>query len=275
LKHNLPHNRGDTKPSKNMNIINSIVAAVARVCGYLPLHPTATMANALDHKSMLYKLLGCDDSTPEDMVNSRFTAAMEVEPDPDDKKKAEELAEANAKLTAANEAKEAAAKKAGELELQAANEAKAKGEAEAKIAQAAADLEAANKTIAESQASFANERAARVKLVLDAKVTAGHITGAERKDFEAEFANAFDATLAKLEAKQSTKLPAQRQAGMAGIGARQRPDVLAGKDRRDKISEMVNEESKKPCYRHLENDRKYSEAFTAVLAAHPELKEAK
>lgn len=228
--------------------------------------PVKTMANALDHRAMLLKLLGCDDTADEAMVNERYAAAMKADPDGEAKR----LADAEKEKKAANEAKTAA-------ETLVANEKTARTTAEtlaatekARADKAATDLTAAN-------TSFANERKERVKLLLDAAVTGGKITGAQRTAYEAEFANVatFDATLAKLQAEKGTKLPGQRQAGMANIGERRFLATPEDGQRRDKIAQMVNEEMAKPAYSQLTSDMKYSRAFTAVMAAHPELAESK
>lgn len=231
--------------------------------------PVKTMANegGHDHKSMLYKLLGLDDKATDDMVNERFKQAMDC----DD----EDMAE---KMKAANEAKVTA-------ETLAANEKKAKTAAETAAAnekaareKAEADLKA-EKTRADGLATnFANERKERVKLALDAAVVGNKITGAQRKEYEAEFANEsnFDATLAKLAAEKGTKLPAGRQAGMANIGSR-KTGVSTPEDskRREQIGQFVNEEMAKPQYKNMTNETRYSKAFTAVIESHPELAESK
>jgi hypothetical protein len=260
-----------------MKQIKSIVAFVALKCG-IPL--TRTMANAdpdptktdLTHKDMLWKLLGLPADANPDMVNERFKAAMAVEPDEDDKKKAGELKAANEKVAQADKAKAEAdaAKVAAETAM--ANEKSAKEAADARAKQATETLAAANEKAKTLETQFANERTARIKLELDAAIIANKITGAQRKEFEAEFANAaaFDATLKKLAESKGTKLPTTRQA--ANIGARKPHFTPEGKARQDKIAEMVNEESKKACYRHLPDNARYSQSFTAVMNAHPELK---
>ena len=249
------------------------------------------MANAVDHKAMLYKLLGLADDSADDMVNERYKKAMEAEPDEEDKKLCNATNEAVATLKAsgvaveqaeaasvivlaANATKTATATATGEKaradkaanDLTAANE-KAANDLKAATDKAATELTAANE-------KFAGERKARVKLLLDAKVSAGHVTGAERTAFEGEFANeaTFDATLAKLEAKQGTKLPGQRQAGIANIGSRQvQPEA---QKRREKVAQMVNEEMKKAVYANLDQQVRYSRAFAAVKEANPALWEA-
>ncbi len=142
------------------------------------------------------------------------------------------------------------------------------------VAKVTEKVAAATKRATDAEATFANERKERIKILLDTAVTANRITGAERTALEAEFANAFDVTLAKLAEKKGAALPNGGQA--KGVGAR-RAGLLTSEDatRRDKIGEFVNEEMKKPQYRNAADGEKYSAAFTAVLKAHPELNENK
>jgi Tfp pilus assembly protein PilX len=263
-----------------MNKIKSIVAFVAAACGIAFNRNMANESGVPDtskldmtHKDMLWKLLGLAPDANPDMVNEMFKKAMAVEPDDDDKKKAEELKAKEDEVKAANERGMAAVAKVTEVEAAMANEKAAKEAAEAKLKQAEADLATAKQTIGSVETQFTNERAARTKLELDAAVVNNKITGAQRKDFEAEFANTkdYDATLKKLGESKGTKLPATRQA--ANIGARKPNFTPEDKQRRDRVAEMVNEESKKACYRHLKEGALYSAAFSAVIASNPELQQ--
>ncbi len=100
-----------------------------------------------------------------------------------------------------------------------------------------ADLLAANSAKATAETNFANERAARAKDLLDIAVTTGKITGADRKAYETEFANAtmFDATLKKLNAANAKVLHTTSFAQtLAARGNEGRP--LA-----DQVQDCVNE----------------------------------
>ncbi len=261
-----------------MNKIKTIMAALAGLLAPI-FTPVRTMANALDHRAMLLKLLGCANEADDDMVNTRYNAAMAAEPDEDDKKmlKANEkltadLAAANTKLAAAVQPKPVKVTIAGEeLSITCANDADPAAVA-AVVTKVATKIDAATQAKATAETAFANERKERVKLLLDQAVTANRITGAERTAFEGEFANAatFDATIAKLSEKKGAALPNGRQTGDLG-SRRAGLTTSTDKARRDKIATFVNEEMAKPAYASLAGDVKYSRAFNAVMVAHPEL----
>ncbi len=250
--------------------------------------PARTMANeGTDFKGMVYKLLGLKDTDGDDMVNERYKKCMDEEMPAEDKAMMNATNEAVTVLKGANVTVTAsdptsvivlAANTAKTATTQAATEKARADKAEADLASAnaklATDVAAETAKVTAANTKFSGERTARVKLLLDQKVTAGHITGAERTAFEAEFANevTFDATLAKVEAKKGTTLPQQRQAGMVNIGSRQQSPVTA--KRQEKVAAMVNEEMKKPVYANLPGDVKYSKAFAAVQAENPTLWEA-
>lgn len=239
------------------NIIKSIVALVASLRG-----KTILMANALDYKAMLFKLLGVEDSADESMVNERYTAAMKAPTDEDAVTAANELKEAKAATVAANalvEEKEAALAKCKALGMEYKTKAEAANEA---------------KTTAET--NFANERKERSKLLLDAAVTANKITLAKRKEYDVEFANVetFDATLTKLNAEKGTNLPAQRQAGMANIGSRRAGMTPEDSKRQETIATFANEIGKRPVYEGLTPAVKYQKVMLALQAEHPELYQA-
>lgn len=252
------------------SILNSIVMIVASLCG-----KTLNMANALDHKAMLYKLLGLEEAADEVMVNERYAEAMKAPADDDAKKAADEL-------KAANEAKVAAEKLLANAEAVISEKdamlAKCKElglDYKAKADAAANEVKVANDAKTKAEECFANERKERAKLLLDAAVTANKITGAKRTEYETEFANVatFDATLAKLNAEKGTNLPGQRQAGMANIGLRRGGVLPADNERLAKIQEFANEEAKKAIYHNLPDDARYSRVMLAVRQAHPELYE--
>ncbi len=251
-----------------MKKFKSIVAAVARICG----NQTKLMANAdpdptkadTTHRDMLLKLLGLPSDANPEMVNERFKQAMECDAEEDDKKMAADMKAANEKVTTLESEKAAA-------ETLAANVKTEKDALAAKQTQAEADLATAKQTIKSVETAFANERAERVKLLLAEGVRTSKITGAQLKEFEAEFANTsdFDSTLKKLVECKGTKLPATRQA--ANIGSRKPHFTPEGKARQDKIAEMVNELSKKAAYQHLQEGARYSAAFTELRTTKPEL----
>jgi hypothetical protein len=259
-----------------MKLFKSIVAFVARICG----NTSKLMANAdpdptkadTTHRDMLLKLLGLPTDANPEMVNERFKKAMECDADEDDKKAADMMKAKDEEVKAVNEKLTLAASALKESETLMANEKSAKEAASAKAKQTEADLATAKQTIKSVETMFANERAERVKLILAEGIRSSKITLAESKVFETEFANStdFDATLKKLGEKKGTLLPNTRQA--ANIGARKPHFTPEGKARQDSITEMVNEEGKKACYRHLPEGARYSQAFTAVMAAHPELR---
>jgi len=243
------------------------------------LTPTVNMANEgegpkpLDYKKILLTLLGLGDDSDDSAINARYEEAMGANPDED----AEKVKTAEADKMKMEEEKNKLDEEKKTMEANCAAKDKLLGNEKARADKAEADLKTAKQTIGTLQTSIANERTERVKLLLDEKVRAGFITGAERKQFEAEFANAeaFDATLSKLGEKQGTKLPANRQAGMANIGKRQPDYSPEAAKRQEAIQNFVNEEMAKPIYKNIAADVRYSRAFTSVLKAHPELTAAK
>lgn len=239
-------------------ILKSIMAFVAVLFGR-----TVLMANSLDTKAMLYKLLGLEDTADETMVNERYTTAMKADAGDDDKTAA-------AQLKAANEAKVAA-------ETLFTNEKTARETEKARADKAVAELVTANTAKTTAETNFANERKERAKLLLDAAVTANKITGAKRKEYDAEFANVatFDATLAKLNAEKGTNLPGQRQAGMANIGSRRPGMTPEDSKRQESIATFANEIGKRPAYEGLTAADKYRRVMLAVQEEHPELYPAK
>lgn len=161
------------------------------------------MANeSVDFKKMIYDLLGLQDGATEDMVNERYKKAMAVPADEALKKsvsKCNELETANATLKSQLSEKDTAI----------ANAVNSKTGFEVKIT----DLTSA-KTKAEGD--FANERQARIKLIVNSAVIDGRITGADVEAVTKNLANAkdFDAEVAVLEKKEKKINRTQNSAGL-------------------------------------------------------------
>ena len=115
------------------------------------------------------------------------------------------------------------------------------------------------------KASFANERKARVDTLLDAAITAGKITAAERPVWATRLGN--EATFAN-ESEALGKLAGKVKTASITINRGERKVELANaSDRRDMVAELVNEE--------MANSRSsYETAFARVQKKHPQLFEA-
>lgn len=123
-------------------------------------------------------------------------------------------------IEVANEATDeqltAALAKVGERVTTAVNET---ATATAKVAELTGQLTAANTKAVTAETNFANERKARIAPLLDAAITAGRLTAAERPALEVEFANEFDATLTKLNGLKP-KLHTAASVRSNGLGTR-------------------------------------------------------
>lgn len=142
-------------------------------------------------------------------------------------------------IEVANEAPDeqftAALTKVGERVTTAVNEATTANTA---LREAKAKLTTAEDKAKKLETDFANERAARVKPLLDSAVTDGRLTAAERPALEAEFANeaTFDTALGKLTALKP-KLHTAANAKSAALGQRN----AGTRDRLEQIETAVNE----------------------------------
>lgn len=254
---------------------------------------TAVMANSgsgiivpktgdsFDFRAMVCNLLGipCDAQNMDDMVNERYKKAMEAD---DDDKTSEKCNEAVTKLKVAGF--ETTAADPVELVMFAANSvatvsgtlATTKTELatvtttaaneKQRADKATTDLQAANEKVTTLETQFANERKARTKELLDAAVTTGRITKAERKTFETEMANVatFDGALAKLAAKQPV-LP-NRGAGLnLGDRREQHGQAANSATRIKKVQEAVQE------VMAANQAMTYDKAFAKVQETKPEL----
>jgi hypothetical protein len=180
------------------------------------------MANeAVDFKKMIYDLLGLPATADDSMVNERFKKAMSVSADDTSKKmvaKCNELEAANATL-----------------KTQLSDAEKAKTGFEVKITEL---------TTAKTSADglFANERQARIKLIVNQAVLDGRLTGADVEPTIQILANAkdFDAEVSSLDKKEK-KIPAQKSAGLGNEVKGLNEPSAASK----KFTNLVNERKQK------------------------------
>jgi hypothetical protein len=142
-----------------------------------------------DYEKMVKSLLGLGEAANEDDVMTAFNTAMATEADEDDKvirSKVAGMEKANEELTT----------KLNEKETLAANEQTARKKAE----QEKADME---KRANQAEGAFANERQARIKMIVGEAVKNGQLTAAEAPDTEKNLANSkdFDADVLALSKK--------------------------------------------------------------------------
>jgi phage I-like protein len=136
----------------------------------------------------------------------------------------------------------------------------AKTTAETELASARTQL-ATEKTRADGlQLAFANERKARIGLVLDTALEAGKITAAQRPQWEQELAADFDGKLKAL-ANEQPKVKTGSQT--EGLGAR-RAAALEGAELTNKVVELANE-------RMAKTGCDWPTAYNGVLKDNPEI----
>ena len=141
----------------------------------------------------------------------------------------------------------------------------AEAEEEAKAAIAEAE-EKAKEAVAEAETNLANERKARIDLILANAIAAGKITLAQRPQWAAALKANFAVKLLELANMQSSLSPK----GYTGNLGLRNSDAQASRDeetRRDKVLMLVNERIKV-------SGEDYTTAYAAIRRAHPALFES-
>ncbi len=128
----------------------------------------------------------------------------------------------------------------------------------------AGDLTAAQTATTTAQTSFANERKAHVKTVLDAAVTAGKITGADRATWETRLGN--EATFANEVTALEAIKPVVKTKSITIDRGNRKIELANAADRREMLAELVNEEMK--------GGVSYDIAFAKVQKQFPQIFEA-
>ena len=122
----------------------------------------------------------------------------------------------------------------------------------------------ANATVETLKTSFANERKAHVKTVLDAAVTAGKITGADRATWETRLGN--EATFANEVTALEAIKPVVKTKSITIDRGNRKIELANAADRREMLAELVNEEMK--------GGVSYDLAFAKVQKQFPQIFEA-
>jgi hypothetical protein len=203
-----------------------------------------------DYRKMVLSLLGLNESANEEAVKKAYNTAMATDADPDDKaikSKVADMEKANEKL----------AKDLKDKETLAANEAAAKKKAEDEKA----DLQ---KKLTAAEGNFANERQARIGLIVSNLIIAKKITAAEKEATEKLLANAtdFDAEVKKL----TEKAPALPGGGTAsdGLGGERSKGVSNAQEFANEVAKVMVDQ--KLTYDQAYSKVKSSEKGKALLA---------
>jgi hypothetical protein len=146
--------------------------------------PDFGTGKTFDFRKMVLSLLGLGDQADEGSVMNAYNACMATDADADKVIKS--------KVAGMEKANEDLAAKLKEKEELAANETKAKTDSEAKVIQLTNEKTALEKRATDAEGNFANERAARINLIVTGWTKAGQVTGAEVADIKKQLANAKD-----------------------------------------------------------------------------------
>lgn len=229
----------------------------------IPVVPV-TAANEKDTEMLdkMKKLFGMGNDATEDDVMKKATNMCE-----DNKKMSANMEAMEKEKKAANEDKDKAEKEkesanARVIELEAANKKLSEDVTAANATQEShkATVERLEAGKKEAEANFANERKARVTGLINTGISDGRITGADKEQWEKEFANDFTGTVEKL-AAANAKLPTGSQVAGRVDPARGHQQ---GENRGAVLLNMVNEHMAK-------TGQSYDDSFNAVCAANPAL----